>query len=723
MTIESPAPERPRVLMCPPTHFGVQYVINPWMQGQVGRVDLGRATEQWQRLREAIAAVAQVVEIEPAAGLPDMVFTANAGLVLDDLFVPAVFRVPERAGEVPHFRAWADAAGYRVVDLPADQAFEGEGDALFQPGEARLWAGYGVRSSIEAHPNLTEHFNVEVVSLRLVDQRFYHLDTCLYPLPDGRAVYYAPAFDEPSLQEIHKRIPPDQRIEVGEQDALGFTCNAVRLGKTIITNHASEPLREKLAAWGYAVKVCPVDEFMLAGGAAKCLTLLLQQDGVGDAVAASSTKFESPVRTLKLTMRGHLLDHGTLNRAMDITTEAGLGCSAENFQPAERRDQLSLATLRVTAPSATRLNTIVNQLMEMGARPLDREAEAELVAVDQAGVAPDGFYSTTIYPTDIRVAGKWVRCAGQRMDAVVVVDHGGGMGVPPVNDNPSATDGRDAHPTQIPAARCTLIRDLRVGDRVVCGVLGVKVKTPDLTRDDDQFSFMSSSVSSERRVEQAVETLAWEMQRIRGRGGKIAVVAGPVVIHTGGGRHLERLIRAGYVDALLTGNALPVHDIELSMFGTSLGVDLKRGVGVHGGHQHHLMAINAVRRCGSIRQAVEQGVFNSGVMHACVEHDVDYVLAGSIRDDGPLPDTLMDLIDAQQAYAKAIEGCDLILMLSTMLHAIGTGNMTPAGVKLVCVDISPAVVTKLADRGSVESVGIVTDVGLLLNLLAGRLCG
>jgi lysine-ketoglutarate reductase/saccharopine dehydrogenase-like protein (TIGR00300 family) len=213
------------------------------------------------------------------------------------------------------------------------------------------------------------------------------------------------------------------------------------------------------------------------------------------------------------------------------------------------------------------------------------------------------------------------------------------------------------------------------------------------------------------------------MQRIRARGGRIAVVAGPVVIHTGGGRHLARLIRAGYVQALLTGNALPVHDIELALYGTSLGVDLARGVGVHGGHQHHLKAINRVRAAGSIRAAVETGVLTSGVLYECVRHDVPYVLAGSIRDDGPLPDTHMDLIEAQAASARAIDGADMILMLASMLHAIGVGNMTPAGVRLVCVDISPAVVTKLADRGSVESVGIVTDVGLFLNLLSRRLCG
>jgi len=193
------------------------------------------------------------------------------------------------------------------------------------------------------------------------------------------------------------------------------------------------------------------------------------------------------------------------------------------------------------------------------------------------------------------------------------------------------------------------------------------------------------------------------------------------VIHTGGGPHLERLVRMGFVQAILAGNALAVHDLECQMFGTSLGVDMTRGRGVHEGHTHHLRTINRIRRAGSITDAVKQRLVSGGLMHACVNHGVDIVLAGSIRDDGPLPDTMMDLIAAQEAYAKALVGCELVLMLSSMLHSIGVGNMTPAGVKLVCVDINPAVVTKLADRGSLESVGIVTDVGLFLNLLASEL--
>jgi len=194
-----------------------------------------------------------------------------------------------------------------------------------------------------------------------------------------------------------------------------------------------------------------------------------------------------------------------------------------------------------------------------------------------------------------------------------------------------------------------------------------------------------------------------------------------VVIHTGGGEHLSRLIREGYIQGLLAGNAIAVHDIEQNMMGTSLGMDMKRGIAVRGGHRHHLKAINIVRRYGSIAQAVKAGVISGGVMYECVKNDIPFVLAGSIRDDGPLPDTQMNLIQAQQDYAKIIAGSDMILMLSTMLHSIGVGNMTPAGVKMVCVDINPAVVTKLSDRGSIESVGVVTDVGLFLSLLIQQL--
>jgi lysine-ketoglutarate reductase/saccharopine dehydrogenase-like protein (TIGR00300 family) len=320
--------------------------------------------------------------------------------------------------------------------------------------------------------------------------------------------------------------------------------------------------------------------------------------------------------------------------------------------------------------------------------------------VNQAGVAPQDFYSTSIIPTDVRVEGQWMRAERQRMDAVLVVG-----------------------PGPVPRVRCRILRDLAVGDLVVCGVEGVRTHPTHATAASEPFEFMRAGVSSERRVELAVERLAWEMRRIRQRGGRIVVVGGPVVIHTGGGSHLASLIRGGYVQALLGGNGLAVHDIEQALLGTALGVDLQRGVNVQGGHRHHLKAINLIRAHGGIVPAVEQGLLTSGIMYECVRHRVPFALAGSIRDDGPLPETIMDLVAAQAAYARLIEGADMILMLSSMLHAIGVGNMTPAGVHLIYVDISPAVVTKLADRGSVESTGIVTDVGLFLNLLDGQLAG
>lgn len=687
--------------MCPPRYFGVEYVINPWMQGNVGAADVARAQQQWDALHRLVAERADVELIEPGPGLPDMCFAANGGLIIGNRFAPAVFSVPQRAPEEALYTSWAEQAGFEIVELPEQHAFEGEGDALWHPGpdsEPVLWAGYGVRSTLESHRDLCDRLDVEVVSLRLVDERFYHLDTCFFPLPGGRVAYYPAAFDGRSLQAIEQRVPESMRLIVGDDDAMRFACNAVRLGDTLIVNHASDAMRARLEEWGYEVITTPLDEFMKAGGAAKCLTLLLRQDT--PAGFDKRKPAASPIRTATLEMQGHLLDTGLMNTVFDVITVDGGSFHLEHFRAGERHDQHSHARINVSAPDQERLDEMIEQLQPHGVTVAAKANDANLVAVTQDGVAPDEFYSTTIYPTDVRVGGAWVRVSRQRMDGVIVVDD-------------------TASPV---TAACTLMRDVRVGDKVVCHAAGLRVRTPDVRRTEREFAFMSSGVSSERRVESSVEELAWEMRRIKARGGRVVVVAGPVVIHTGGGVHLASLIRNGYVHALLTGNALPVHDIEMNLFGTSLGVDLKRGVGVHGGHQHHLKVINRIRAAGSIRNAVESGMITGGVMYECVTHDVPYVLAGSIRDDGPLPETKMDLIAAQAAYAEAIRGADMILMLSSMLHAIGTGNMTPAGVRLVCVDISPAVVTKLADRGSIESTGIVTDVGLFLNLLAQRLC-
>jgi lysine-ketoglutarate reductase/saccharopine dehydrogenase-like protein (TIGR00300 family) len=307
---------------------------------------------------------------------------------------------------------------------------------------------------------------------------------------------------------------------------------------------------------------------------------------------------------------------------------------------------------------------------------------------------PSDFYSTTNHRTYVKQGRRWIEVERQRMDSAIVIEGG--------------------------RAFCRRLRDVRVGDAVVCGVEGIRVAPEFRERDRYGFAFMTNEISSERRVEAGVSRIADMMRDIRQSGGRIAVVAGPVVVHTGGSRYFGELIAAGYVDVLLAGNALAVHDIEHALFGTSLGVD-DNGKSIEGGHRHHMRAINVIRRVGGLREAVEQGVLKTGVMYECVRHGVEFVLAGSIRDDGPLPETLMDLVEAQDRYAAALEGVKLVLVLSTMLHGIGVGNMLPSWVRMVCVDINPAVVTKLADRGSSQTIGIVTDVGLFLHQLHRRL--
>ena len=717
-----------RFLMCAPSYYDVDYVINPWMEGNVHRSAKAVAAAQWQQLQEVLAGHARVEQLEPQPGLPDLVFTANAGVVVDDRVVLARFFHPERQGEEPWFQSWFESQGYRVTLLPADLPFEGAGDALLDRSGGWLWAGYGFRSELAAHPLLAEALAVEVLSLRLMDERFYHLDTCFCPLSDGTLLYYPPAFDFYSNRLIETRVPAAKRLVVGEADALAFACNAVNVGRSVILNQVSAGLRQQLQTRGYDVVETPLSEFLKAGGAAKCLTLRLDEPRLLSATATGAAGLQKAAgaglktgaglglqgpppsslsRTIRL--RGHLLDSGLINRALDRIVEGGGSFQVLDFALGQQRHSTSSAAIRVSAPDGEVMADLMARLIALGAlATADGECDAALAEVLQDGVAPDDFYVSTIYPTEVRLAGRWHRVGRQRMDGALVL--------------------RPDVPESAALARleCRLLRDLRAGEQVVVGVEGLRTLRPQPPREGREarqadFSFMAAGVSSERRVELVVEQMAWEWRRIRDRGGKVVVVAGPVVIHTGGGAHLAQLVREGYVQALLGGNAIAVHDVEQALMGTSLGVDLQQGLAVHGGHRHHLKAINTIRRCGSLAAAVEQGVLNQGIIHACVRRGVPFVLAGSIRDDGPLPDTEMDLIRAQAAYAQALEGAEMVLMLSSMLHSIGVGNMTPAGVKLVCVDINPAVVTKLSDRGSLESVGVVTDVGLFLSLLVRQL--
>ena len=675
----------------------MDYVINPWMEGNVHKSSQERAVEQWNKLNQILKELAIVDLVKPEPGWPDMVFTANAGLVLGDNVVLSRFYHPERQGEEPHFKKWFKDNGFNVYELPKELPFEGAGDALLDREGRWLWAGYGFRSELDSHPYLAKWLDIEVLSLRLIDNRFYHLDTCFCPLSDGYLLYYPGAFDSYSNHLIERRVPAAKRIAIAEADAVNFACNSVNVAQTLVMNKASDSLKQQLADKGFTVIETPLTEFLKAGGAAKCLTLRITEPVLEDVHA------NEPIETRIIRLEGHLLDAGTMNKALDLIVENGGSFKVLNFNLGIERQSTSAAEVRVSAPSHEVMEEIFSQLIDLGAiTPEPEVCDIITETCIQAGVAPEDFYVTTIYPTEVRINCEWVRVQQQRMDGAIVV---------------GATD-------KGVTAKCKLLRDIEVGDRVVVGVEGIRtVRKSDqrAKRASEEFSFMGAGVSSERRVELVVEQIAWELRQIRDRGGKVVVTAGPVVIHTGGAQHLSHLIRQGYIQGLLGGNAIAVHDIEQALMGTSLGVDMQKGVPVSGGHRHHLKVINTVRRYGSIAQTVAAGVLTKGVMYECVKHNVPFCLAGSIRDDGPLPDTQMDLIKAQAEYAQLLEGTDMILMLSTMLHSIGVGNMTPAGVKMVCVDINPAVVTKLSDRGSVESVGVVTDVGLFLSLLIQQL--
>jgi lysine-ketoglutarate reductase/saccharopine dehydrogenase-like protein (TIGR00300 family) len=392
--------------------------------------------------------------------------------------------------------------------------------------------------------------------------------------------------------------------------------------------------------------------------------------------------------------QGHLIDSGDLQAILTTIVEHEATYEILRFDVGRTNESPSRLTIRLHADTGESLEHLLEKLSPYGCY-VGGAPDATLRASDMDGAAPEDFYSTTNHRTDVRLAGRWIAVTEQRMDAAIVV--------------------------QGDQAFCRKLRDVRKGDQIICGMHGVRVMPDVQSRDRPSFGFMSNEVSSERRVETAVARVAEMLRTTRSRAGRIAFVAGPVVVHTGGTEYFCELVRLGYVDLLLSGNALAVHDIECALSGTSLGIDLRTGHPVEHGHRNHMRAINSVRRAGGIAKAVESGALNTGIMHACHVHGVKYILAGSIRDDGPLPETMMDLAAAQDAYAKALAGIEVVVMLSSMLHSIGVGNMLPSWVKVVCVDINPAVVTKLSDRGSTQTIGIVTDVGLFLHQLAKAL--
>lgn len=397
-----------------------------------------------------------------------------------------------------------------------------------------------------------------------------------------------------------------------------------------------------------------------------------------------------------VTAEGHLIDSKILSEIMDDIMDLDGEFETLSLDVGRTNEDVSRIVLRVFGRDEAHLHGILKAIQEHGVVPMHLE-DARWEPAPADGVFPEDFYSTTNLDTYVRMCARWTHVADPEMDLGVIVD-------------PEAC-----------TARGIAIADVREGDLIVVGRSGLRVAPVERPREKQAFEFMNSAVSSEKPKAQITARVA-ELLREQKAGGKPTVaVVGPAVVHTGAAGHLARLVEAGYVGVLFGGNAVATHDIEWALYGTSLGIDMETGVPVPGGHEHHLRAINRIRAAGGIREAVEDGVLTRGLMHTLVRTNTPYVLAGSIRDDGPLPDVITDVVDAQRAMRAWAQRAGACLMLSTMLHSIATGNMLPASVTTVCVDINPAVVTKLADRGSWQTIGIVTDVGLFLEQLADEL--
>jgi lysine-ketoglutarate reductase/saccharopine dehydrogenase-like protein (TIGR00300 family) len=398
----------------------------------------------------------------------------------------------------------------------------------------------------------------------------------------------------------------------------------------------------------------------------------------------------------EVTLEGHIIDSWTLPRAFDTIMDMGGSFDVLEMQVGRAKDEMSFARLKVHAHSEKKLEEILLELQSFGAVLASRDDVAYAPAPAN-GVLPEHFYSSTHLPTQVRLNGRWIDVKDTEMDLVIVV-------------SPAYSEAR-----MVPSAAVVQ------GELVVVGHDGIRILPPQRSREREVFSFMGSNVSSEHPKRLVIEEIARQMREIRSRGGKILIVAGPAIVHSGAGPQLAKLIRDGYVQVLFGGNAIATHDVESVLLGTSLGVALKDGRAVPGGHRNHMAAINTIRAAGSLREAVASGVLREGVMYECIKNNVNLVLAGSVRDDGPMPDVITDTAQAQIRMRSALVGVELVLMIATMLHSIATGNMLKASVKVVAVDINPAVVTKLADRGTFQALGLVTDAELFVRELASAI--
>jgi lysine-ketoglutarate reductase/saccharopine dehydrogenase-like protein (TIGR00300 family) len=389
-------------------------------------------------------------------------------------------------------------------------------------------------------------------------------------------------------------------------------------------------------------------------------------------------------------MEGHLIDSLILTKALDKIMDMGGEFQIKTFRIGEKKYDTSYVQITVMGRDSSHLDQILLELHSLGARLIEIE-DAKIGTAPSDMVVPKGFYSTTNHSTFVRYNGSWIEVENNHMDCLIVLDNG--------------------------RAICTPIGHVKKGDRIVIGTSGVKVVPPERPRQKTFFGFMSNEVSSERPSGEIVKQLAGEIISTKKAGGKIAVVCGPAVVHTGAAPALAQLIRDGYVDVLLAGNAVAVHDIERQLFGTSLGMNCS-GSATSGGHRNHLYAISEIMASGSIRNAIDQGKLKGGIIYECIKKGIPFILAGSIRDDGPLPEVITDIVKAKDAMEKALRGVDMTIMMSTMLHSIAVGNLLPSRVKTICVDINPSTVTKLMDRGTAQAIGLVTDIGIFLPQLA-----
>jgi lysine-ketoglutarate reductase/saccharopine dehydrogenase-like protein (TIGR00300 family) len=394
-------------------------------------------------------------------------------------------------------------------------------------------------------------------------------------------------------------------------------------------------------------------------------------------------------------VRGHIIDSLILPKVLDGITAAGGKFQIKDIAIGQNRTDPSFARIEVRAANDAALQTIIALIADHGAVPV-HGGDARLVEADLDGAFPEGFYSTTNQRTEVRIAGHWLPVAEQEMDCGIVVD------------------------IQSAICRCIPMTDVTRGMQIVVGYVGVRIFPLERQDQGHAFAFMNSAVSTEKPKGVVIREIARQLFENRRGPGKTLLVGGPAIVHTGSGPLVCQLINDGYIHKLFAGNALATHDIEQSLFGTSLGVNLSEGTIVDAGHEHHLRAINRIRREGSIAKAVESGVLSSGIMHDCIRHGVDFHLSGSIRDDGPLPDVVTDALQCQRIMRAAVRDVTFCLMIATTLHSIAVGNLLRAEVKVVCVDINPSTVIKLNDRGSFQTVGLVTDVEPFLRALVSE---